>query len=85
MLKINQVLYTKDGRRTGNAIIIYYHEATPNTLETWSLKTDYGNTLRLSEKEIFDWYYLEPLYPVPEDYPREPHKHAVEVGGVYND
>ena len=46
--KINQVLYTKDGRRFGNCIIQGYSNKT----ELYKLKSDYGNIIFLFEKEI---------------------------------
>lgn len=46
MRKINTILHTKDGSVIGNAIIINVLGAD------YSVKTDYGDVLKLSEKEL---------------------------------
>jgi len=49
---IGLILYTKDGRNIGNAIIIYYKD------NIYTLKTDFGNIVHFSYQEIIDWFYL---------------------------
>lgn len=60
-------LMTKDGRTTGNAIVIgqttpssesmvEYIEATDQRL--WLVETDFGNQMKLTDREINDWYHL---------------------------
>lgn len=51
-MKINTILQTKDGRIIGNAIVIK-SEGSEN-----EIKTDYGNTCVLSDKEIIDLFYI---------------------------
>ena len=51
-MKINTVLHTKDGRKIGNAIVI----GNANGLNT--IKTDYGTELKLTDKEIFEFFYI---------------------------
>ena len=51
-LRVNKVLYTKDGRIMGNAFII------DKTGSIYTIKTDYGNILALNEKQINELFYL---------------------------
>ena len=54
---INTVLYTKDGRRLGNALIVGYnrnHDCEP----TYIIKTDYGNELRMTAERIESAFYV---------------------------
>lgn len=54
---INTVLYTKDGRRLGNALIVGYscnHDCEP----TYIIKTDYGNELRTTAEQIEGSFYV---------------------------
>lgn len=50
----NQILYTKDGRVIGNAIITDIVSRI-----TVRIKTDYGNSLEMSIEEVKDKYYTE--------------------------
>jgi len=69
-MKVNQILYTKDGRYVGNAII------TKITGESITAKTDYGNEIHLSLSEISKFYHTESAHflgqPIVTD---ETHKH----------
>lgn len=47
-------LLTKDGRKIGNAIVI--SESPVDYF--WVIQTDFGGIVRLSEKEIFNQFYL---------------------------
>ena len=51
-LNINTILHTKDGSKIGNAIITgregYY----------WEIKTDYGNTLKLTSEELYKCFNI---------------------------
>lgn len=49
---IGLILYTKDGRNIGNAIIIDYIS------NNYTLETDFGNIVHFSYQEIIDWFYL---------------------------
>lgn len=69
MLRVNQVLYTRDGRIIGNAIII--EKFTNNG---WTIKTDYGNEVILGEKEIKKLFFVE------DEKPNNTHKYAVKTG-----
>lgn len=51
--EINTILYTKDGRNVGNAIIV------ERKGKQHRLKTDYGNTLILSYNEINELFYIK--------------------------
>ena len=54
-LTINTPLFTKDGRQIGNAIII----AEPKSGTFFTIKTDYGNEVRLSKYEIESLFHTE--------------------------
>jgi hypothetical protein len=47
-------LCTRDGRRTGNAVVIKLIDSNSGT---WQVLTDAGNTIFLSEKEIKESFY----------------------------
>lgn len=64
MYKINTILHTKDGSIIGNAIIIN------KDLSGYSVKTDYGNVLKLSENELLSMFNVA--------YVDINHKHAVD-------
>lgn len=49
---INTVLLTRDGRNIGNAIV---QKALD---DKFVIKTDYGNIVELTKKEIDDWFYI---------------------------
>lgn len=55
-IRLNRRLYTKDGRRIGNAL------ATGCTISPigvlYTVITDYGNTLKLTYKEVHKLFYL---------------------------
>jgi hypothetical protein len=72
MLKVNQILQTKDGRKLGNAIVI-----KDNGMQlTYDIKTDYGNELKgLTEKEIRSYFYIPNMV---EFFNIEEHKHYVK-------
>lgn len=58
-MELNTILFTKDGRVIGNAIVIK-NEGGFN-----EVKTDYGNTCVMSDKEIEEVFYIsdkEQLY-----------------------
>lgn len=53
MIKINTVLYTKDGRKIGNAIV------NGNTHKGYMIITDHGNTAGpLIAEEIEELFYI---------------------------
>jgi len=51
-LRINTILHTKDGCKIGNAIIIDKND------EYNVVKTDYGNVVKLTDKEVFDYFHI---------------------------
>ena len=59
---INTTLYTKDGRRLGNALIVRYivrYAQDPySKTETYVIKTDYGNELRMTAEQIEGSFYV---------------------------
>lgn len=58
-------LFTRDGRRIGNAIIIREvqphpeaaHYFTKTGQKLWLIETDFGNQLRFSDNEIEEHFY----------------------------
>ena len=76
LFSVNTVLHTKDGRIIGNAIIIG-HEDKFNVI-----KTDYGHTVRFTDEEINECFYIaySDLTDEEKQYMRETigdHKHSV--------
>jgi len=76
LFSVNTVLHTKDGRLIGNAIIIG-HEDKFNVI-----KTDYGHTVRFTDEEITECFYIaySDLTEEEKQYMRETigdHKHFV--------
>lgn len=51
-MKVNTILYTKDGRLIGNAIII------EETDKFNVIKTDYGNVCILTDDEIINLFHI---------------------------
>ncbi len=70
MLKANTILYTKDGRKIGNAIITKPEGAISH------VKTDYGNSLKLTSDQIYDMFYIREYF---DDHEKE----YVETGHKY--
>lgn len=54
---INTVLYTKDGRRLGNALIVRYAQ-DPYSKPTYVIKTDYGNELSMTAEQMEGSFYV---------------------------
>jgi hypothetical protein len=69
-LSINMVLFTKDGRKAGNGIIINTYTAHKGVDIIYIVKTDYGNESRLTASEIQEFYRLGRIDTT--------HKHAVK-------
>lgn len=56
---INTVLYTKDGRRLGNALIVGYDVyAQYLSKPIYIIKTDYGNELKMTAEQIESSFYV---------------------------
>lgn len=55
---INTVLYTKDGRRLGNALIVGYDVYDQYSRPTYIIKTDYGNELKMTAAAIESNFYV---------------------------
>lgn len=53
--KIDTILYTKDGRQIGNAIIAGKNNLTGDYI----IRTDYGNFLQCSPNEIDEIFYTK--------------------------
>ena len=53
-LDIGTILYTKDGRKTGNAIIGEIYDDG-----LYSIRTDYGNDCKLDIQEIRKLFYID--------------------------
>ncbi len=72
-IKMNTILYTKDGRKIGNAIV------TNIIGNFYELKTDYGNSLKLNSQELRELFYSEMggLTQEDEDYLGSTHKNMV--------
>ncbi len=54
------LLYTKDGRKIGNGIVINVLDL-PVLGKTCIVKTDFGNTVTLSEAEVERQFYVSKL------------------------
>lgn len=48
----NHILFTKDGRKTGNALVVDIEG------EQYIAKTDYGNVIRITEREMNELFYV---------------------------
>ena len=70
-LTVNTPLFTKDGRRIGNAIIIGCNN------DAFQIKTDYGNEMTLTEEEIKQEFYLPTQQELKLLLRRGVHKHSV--------
>lgn len=57
---INTVLYTKDGRWLGNALIVRYAQG-PYSKPTYVIKTDYGNELSMTAEQIESTFYVSSI------------------------
>lgn len=76
MLNVNDKLYTKDGRKIGNAIVTKIRDH--KDLGTLYLAiTDYGNSCLLTLDEIETLFYTEQKELSPEWEEIVKHKHAV--------
>ena len=67
---VNTVLFTKDGRKMGNVIVIENNDDGKNFV-----KSDYGNILELSNEEI-EHYFHKPTNDKPSSI--KDHKHTVK-------
>jgi hypothetical protein len=56
MILVGQILFTKDGRKTGNAIVTG-KEFIDGFGEVYFCRTDFGNTLRLTTAELVRNFY----------------------------
>jgi len=64
-IKVGQVLFTKDGRKIGNAVVqrIFHRtyrqqQGFESTLLLYEVRTDVGNTVNFTKQEILDWFHL---------------------------
>lgn len=74
VLPINTILYTQDGRKIGNAIVIGRIDSKYN------IKTDYGNDVVMSLVDIFTLFHTDNPNndDVQKEYLEKTHKHAVK-------
>lgn len=74
---INTMLLTKDGRKTGNGIVVEVN----NNLYT--IITDYGNKMRIDGNVIRELFYIDNEIYSPEEMELRrnlpPHKHSVST------
>jgi hypothetical protein len=57
MLAIGRILYTRDGRSVGNGIILK-RDYSSYLGVVYTVKTDFGNLIRLTRREINSLFYL---------------------------
>lgn len=55
-MKLGLHLFTRDGRRHGNALVVDKGEQTEFG-QVWILETDFGHFAKLTEKEIESGFY----------------------------
>lgn len=61
-MKIGTLLATRDGRRLGNGIVIDIKElGLPWGCTSYHIKTDFGNTVKLTIQELQEAFY-EPIW-----------------------
>lgn len=56
-LEVGTILFTKDGREIGNAIVTDVEMTS--TGERFLIKTDYGSVAMLSQKELGDLFHFD--------------------------
>jgi len=67
-MKTGTRLYTKDGRKIGNGIILSIAGFHPELGNIYKIKTDFGNVVRFTEEEITSLFWTSnenyfPEYP----------------------
>jgi len=83
-IEVNTVLFTKDGRMYGNAIVTKVNRYVLGVgVENYSVTTDYGNKIKLTESEILNNFYLDSECEHMDgldvrEYARLTHKNAVK-------
>lgn len=50
MIEVGRVLFTKDGRKIGNAIVLNIEQVEDAPIVT--IETDFGNIVKLTEDEV---------------------------------
>lgn len=58
-LKVGKVLFTKDGRKTGNAVIVSLHYSEVSGQMRYTCVTDFGSEIILSFQQIHNQFYVE--------------------------
>lgn len=77
-LVVNRILYTRNGARIGNAVIVAVNDGDGPALfsaPTYTIRTDYGTTAKYTADQIDMAFTLGPMTP-------RNHKHAVKVDVV---
>ncbi len=73
MIEVGKRLYTKDGRKVGNGIVVGKHKHSFSNLgDVWKVETDFGNMMALTNTELIEFYHLD-YEPEP-----GPYKHSLE-------
>lgn len=80
-LGINTVLFTKDGRKIGNAIVIGLKGD-----ERYVVKTDYGHIINLNLEDLNEFFYFDFDVYTGEDLDlykanqlQNPHKNSIKI------
>ncbi len=66
-MELNTILYTRDGRVIGNALVVD-RQMDQGRVVAYKIVTDYGNTAVLTRVEIDRMFFVGPVNPS--------HKHA---------
>jgi len=56
-MKNGTQLYTRDGRKCGNAIILREYNQEKYNYKGYVVKTDFGHVMKLTETEIKQFFY----------------------------
>lgn len=70
MIRIGQILFTKDGRHTGNAIVLDWKSIT-GLGRVYRCRTDFGNEISMTIREIDNQFYTSKNGEVRQCHPAE--------------
>jgi hypothetical protein len=59
MLIVNQVLWTRDGRKIGNGIVLDHTKSIFSNIDIYTIKTDFGNLVLLSREELENLFFID--------------------------
>ena len=76
-MEVNQFLFTKDGRKFGNAIVVKkYKSSVQKKLDLYDIKTDYGSVIiALTARIIRECFYIPEM---KHEHNIDNHKHYVK-------